>query len=112
MLYTELFILSLGTCSGLSQYDYFQSTLTLYKSYGTPSILTAAVGSTLSASDLRTAMGGSTMVALQCNSGLYLSGAYSCWNQVNGVPTTQTVCPSDVQSEDTCTSSSLSIQAF
>eukprot|EP01035_Chromulina_nebulosa_P019484 gene19484-25370_t len=101
-----------GTCSGLSQATYFQNTINLYLKYGTPSILTSAVGSTISASSLRTAMGGSSYVALQCTSGSYLSGAYSCWSQTNGIPGSQTACPSGVIAEDTCTSSTLKVTSF
>lgn len=101
-----------GTCSGLSQYDYFSKTLSLGKSFGTPASVTNAVGSTISASNLREDFGGAAYVALQCVSGKYLSGAYTCWDQKNGAPTTQRECPSDVVAEDTCTSSTLSVQSF
>ncbi len=101
-----------GTCTGLSQYDYFSKTLSLIKSFGTPASVTKAVGSTISASTLRNDFGGSSYVALQCDSGKYLSGAYTCWNQSNGVPTTQRTCPKDVIGEDTCTSSTLTVKKF
>jgi ribonuclease T2 len=101
-----------GTCTGLSQYDYFSKTLSLIKSFGTPASVTNAVGSTLSASSLRNDFGGSSKVALQCQSGSYLSGAYTCWNQSNGLPTTQRECPADVIAEDTCTASTLTVQSF
>jgi ribonuclease T2 len=103
-----------GTCSGLSQDDYFQATVNLAKSFGTPQSLqdAAKAGTTLSADTLRNDMGGASYASLQCTSGKYLNGVYTCWNQSNGLPTTQTQCPSDVQKEDTCTSSTLSIQTF
>lgn len=101
-----------GTCTGLSQYNYFQNTINLIKKFGTPSVVTANVGGSVSASSLRQAFGGSTMVALQCESGQYLSGAYTCWSQSNGVPQQQITCPSDVQKEDTCTSSTVKITSF
>lgn len=101
-----------GTCAGLSQVDYFQTTIDLIKKYGTPSAVTNAVGGTLSADTLRTDMGGAAYVSLQCESGKYLSGAYTCWSQSNGIPTVQQKCPSDVQAEDTCSSSTLTIQGF
>jgi len=103
-----------GTCSGLSQDDYFQTTINLIKSFGTPQSLTDAADkkTTLSAATLRNDMGGATYASLQCVSGKYLSGVYTCWTPVNGIPTTQTVCPSDVQKEDTCTSSTLTIQTL
>ena len=101
-----------GTCTGLSQYDYFSTTMNLLKQFGTPALITNNVGGSVSASDLRTYYGGSTMVALQCNSGNYINGVYTCWNQVNGKPTTQVVCPSDVQKEDTCSGSTVYISSF
>jgi ribonuclease T2 len=63
-----------GTCSGLQQVDYFNTTINLIKSYGTPSIVSSNVGKSVSASSLRTAFGGPTYVALQCNGGQYLVG--------------------------------------
>jgi len=101
-----------GTCSGLSQYDYFSKTISLIKKYGTPASVTKAAGSTISASQLRTDFGGATYVALQCDSGKYLSGAYTCWNQSSGSPSTQRACPTDVQKEDTCTSSTLTVRTL
>ena len=103
-----------GTCSGLSQDDYFQTTVNLIKSFGTPQSLIDAADkkTTLSAATLRNDLGGATYASLQCVSGKYLSGVYTCWTPVNGLPTTQTVCPSDVQKEDTCTSSTLTIQTL
>lgn len=103
-----------GTCSGLTQVDYFQTTIDLIKSFGTPqSLQDAAVsGSTIDATTLRNDFGGANYASLQCVSGKYLSGVYTCWKESNGFPTTQTECPSDVLGEDTCTSSTLSIQTF
>lgn len=55
-------------------------------------------------------MGGASMVSLQCQSGSYLVGAYTCWSSVNGIPTAQIVCPTDVQGEDTCTKDTIIVQ--
>lgn len=101
-----------GTCSGLTQQNYFQYAINLIKALGTPSSVTNAVGSTLSASTLRNDFGGATYVALQCTSGKYLSGAYTCWAEENGLPTIQIECPVEVQKEDTCTSSTLTIESL
>lgn len=88
-----------GTCSGLSQYDYFNYATQLIQSFGTPATYTAAATSTgtMSAADLRNDFGGATMASLQCTSGKYINGVFTCWSSVNGVPTTQVVCPADVQ---------------
>ena len=101
-----------GTCTGLSQVDYFQSTLSLQKKFGTPVSVTQAVGSTISASKLRSDFGGATYVALQCNGGSYLSGAFTCWSVQNKIPLNQIPCPTDVQAEDTCTASTLKVTSF
>lgn len=101
-----------GTCTGLKQYDYFKDTINLIKKFGTPSSVTSHVGGNLSASSLRNDFGGASKVALQCNSGKYLSGAFTCWSQSNGLPSAQIACPADVVKEDTCTASTLIIMSF
>jgi ribonuclease T2 len=103
-----------GTCSGLTQYEYFDYATKLIQSFGTPAAYTAAAtnGGSINADDLRDDFGGASMASLQCSSGSYINGVYTCWSTVNGVPTTQVECPSDVQSEDTCSSSTLTIVEF
>ena len=102
-----------GTCSGLSQYDYFNDSINLIKQVGTPSMVTKAVGSTINADDLRDQFGGSTKTSLLCENGSYLVGLYTCWTRDNsGNPSSQTTCPSDVQSEDTCRTNTLTVDAF
>ncbi|CAM9389524.1 unnamed protein product [Ectocarpus fasciculatus] len=103
-----------GTCSGLSQFDYFNSTIAMIQSFGTPSIYSDAVGSTIDAGDLRDAFGGAAYASLQCDSGKYVNGVYTCWDMdsVTHLPTTQIECPSDVQDEDTCTASTLEVTSF
>ncbi len=101
-----------GTCSGLTQYNYFSQALNVQQRYPTPAILQANIGGTVAATDLRNAMGGKDKVALQCTSGKYVVGAYSCWSQKDGIPQALVTCPVDVQGEDTCTASSLIIQKF
>ena len=101
-----------GTCSGLSQYDYFNDSINLIKKFGTPYMYTQAVGSTVNADDLRTAFGGTTKATLQC-SGVYITGVFTCWSRdSNGHPDQQVVCPSDVQGEDTCSSDELTVVSF
>eukprot|EP01035_Chromulina_nebulosa_P020890 gene20890-27079_t len=101
-----------GTCTTLSQEEYFSAGLNLIKKFGTPASLTSAVGGTIAATDLRNALGGAAYVSLQCTSGKYLNGAYTCWSMVNGLPSAQIQCASDVQKEDTCTSSTISVASF
>lgn len=101
-----------GTCSGLSQYDYFTASLNLIKQLGTPSDYSAAVGGYIDATQLRNDFGGANRAALQCTSSKYVNGVYTCWNQQNGIPTTQRDCPSDVVHEDTCTVQSLYVESL
>lgn len=95
-----------GTCSGLSQIDYFASAIDLLVYYSTPPIIFNRVGENVSTADLRDAMGGIHSVALQCGGGgKYLSGAYRCFgrNTITGEPTIPVTCPDEVIKEDTCT---------
>lgn len=93
----------------MSQYNYFNNAIALIKKFGTPASVTKAAGGSVSASTVRNDFGGPTYASLQCESGQYLSGVFTCWAQQNFVPTTQIVCPSDVQKEDTCTSSTIQV---
>ena len=90
-----------GTCTGLSQLEYFDQAIQLTQSIPTPSILVDSIGHNISALALRSSMGGTNYVALQCKN-QRLVGAYTCWNQVDGFPTTQMICPASVLKEDTC----------
>mmetsp|Transcript_7170 Transcript_7170/g.10665 ORF Transcript_7170/g.10665 Transcript_7170/m.10665 type:complete len:223 (+) Transcript_7170:73-741(+) len=102
-----------GTCSNLSQYDYFSATIALIKKFGTPADYTAAVGSTISASTLRDDFGGPSYASLQCSGGNYVNGVFTCWGVDEAyMPTVQIECPEDVQGEDTCTSETLEVASF
>jgi len=101
-----------GTCSGLAQADYFTHALNVVKTYGTPSIISSNVGKTISSASVREAFGGATYASLQCTAGKYFNGAFMCLSYENGVPTGKTVCPADVQAEDTCGTGDIIIQAF
>ena len=92
-----------GTCTGLSQHDYFNNAIKLTFSVPTPSVLSNSVGKNMRASDLRTSFCGSDHVSLQCHDS-HLTGVYTCWAHNNGIPTTQIACPSSVVKEDTCIS--------
>ena len=100
-----------GTCSQLSQYDYFQQAILLAETFVTPEILYKYINTTdsLSTSDLRNALGGSTYAALQCSNTNILTGVYTCWSHS---PVLQIECPQSVQSEDTCSSEYLNIVAL
>lgn len=97
-----------GTCSGLSQYDYFQQVILLGETFTTPEILHNYINTTnsLSSESLRDSFGGETFAILQCSKTNILTGVYTCWSQS---PVAQIECPKSVQSEDTCTSQYLSV---
>jgi ribonuclease T2 len=100
-----------GTCSGLSQYDYFSETINLSKIFITPSIIDKYINTTgkLLSDDLRNELGGKTYVALKCDSSSIFTEAYTCWTQTSFK---QIECPSSVLSEDTCHSEYLSIYSL
>jgi ribonuclease I len=103
-----------GTCSPLTQIEYFNSTIYLSKTFGTPTIITANVGNTVSADYIRSAFGGPSMVSLQCDNN-YLSGVFTCWSMTttnDGTPDKQITCPIDVQNEDTCSKDTIIITSF
>ncbi len=93
-----------GTCTGLTQYQYFDTAIQLTNQIPTPTVLYDSIGKNMSANVLRENMGGSDYVSLQCSNQL-LNGLYTCWNQTNNEPTTQIQCPTSVLKEDTCTDS-------
>jgi ribonuclease T2 len=97
-----------GTCSGLSQYNYFQQAILLAETFITPEILHKYINTTnaLSSASLRDSLGGSTYAALQCSDTDILTGVYTCWSHI---PVLQIECPASVQSEDTCTAEYLTI---
>ncbi len=104
-----------GTCSPLNQYEYFNTTINLSKLFGTPSIITVNVGNTISAEQIRNTFGGPNMVSLQCESGNYLSGIFTCWSMSssnNGIPDKQISCPADVIGEDNCSNDTIVITSF
>ncbi len=103
-----------GTCSLLTQYEYFNTTLNLGKTFGTPSIITDNVGNNIRTTDVRNSFGGSTMVSLQCENRQYLSGVFTCWSMspLDNSPYKQITCPLDVQKEDTCANDIINIPSF
>tara|TARA_B110000285_G_C15120429_1_gene616773 strand:- start:1989 stop:2612 length:624 start_codon:yes stop_codon:yes gene_type:complete len=92
-----------GTCSGLSQHDYFEAALNLTGLLTTPDILHESMGKTMNADSLRLALGGPDSVSLQCSKEQILTGVYTCWQKnEDGRPTIQIMCPDEVVNEDTC----------
>jgi ribonuclease T2 len=90
-----------GTCSGLSQHDYFTTALELTNLLITPELLHNSIGLNVSAAALRSSIADPTTVSLQCKN-QQLMGVYTCWKQQNGIPTKLFTCPDDVLHEDSC----------
>lgn len=95
-----------GTCSGLSQHDYFMAALNVTDVLVTPPALQLAIGQKMATKSLINAMGGSERAVLQCKQ-QNLVGIYTCWSQIDNVPGDQIDCPASVLSEDTCKSSDM-----
>jgi len=92
-----------GTCSGLSQTNYFNSTISLIKFFGTPKIIIDNIGETLNANSIRNELGYSSDIL--CDNKHILTGAYTCWERLeNGLLGKQIECKGDVLHEDTCDS--------
>lgn len=101
-----------GTCSGLSQIDYFSLSLGVIKQVGTPASLSNAVYKSIDTATLKIDMGGPQNVALLCSSGYYLVGAYLCLTQVDNKPDQLVECPQSILALDSCTFSSVTVAGF
>lgn len=100
-----------GTCSTLDQTTYYQTAISLIKSYGTPSVVSSNIGKSVPADDIRQGFGGSSMVILKCSNG-FLTGAYTCWTQSSGQPDKKVDCPASTQGEDNCGSGNVLIKSL
>ena len=91
-----------GTCSGLSQPDYFK--LALDAMPATPSIVAANVGKTISKTDLIQAYGGDNFAVPQCESETYLTQVLNCVSidGSTGSPIKLIACPDVVVAEGDC----------
>jgi ribonuclease T2 len=90
-----------GTCSGLSQYEYFAAAIALSSVLMTPDLINESIGSSVNADLLRTSIAPAASVSLQCNH-QQLVGIYTCWQQTDNLPAYLVTCPADVLQEDTC----------
>ncbi len=93
-----------GTCSGLSQYDYFAAAIALTSVLMTPDLINESIGTNVNADLLRKSIAPVESVSLQCNH-QQLVGIYTCWQQTDNMPANLVTCPADVLQEDTCKSS-------
>lgn len=106
-----------GTCSGLSQIEYFSQAVNLVRNgtADTPAIVQENVGKSVPIEKLREAFGGSSLPAtLKCmHGGDTLSQVFTCWlKDEKNLPIRRRPCPEHVLREDTCSRSSIQIPAF
>lgn len=100
-----------GTCSGLSQLDYFASALDSY--VPTPALIKLAEGDEVPKSALISAYGGSRMVALVCDARHYLSEVRVCLGKdKDGTATGRIACNDAVLKEDSCYDEKVYISTF
>lgn len=95
-----------GTCTGLSQVQYFSTAVSYLKKQGTPSLISSHISSSVTKAALQAAYGGASRVSLGCGGGKYLSQVMTCWglDKKSHLPTSQVDCPQAVLSEDSCSS--------
>ncbi|KAG5181605.1 ribonuclease T2-like protein [Tribonema minus] len=103
-----------GTCTGLSQIDYFSTGLKLLEVVGTPDAISANIGGTAHRKDIEDFYGGDGMAVLDCN-GQYLSQIYLCFNKedktgrvMDQLPCTDAI----IRHDDNCPKDIIHISAF
>ena len=104
-----------GTCTGMSQRDYFEAALEQLQKLGTPAVITDNVGkAAVPKAKIQAAYGGSKRVSLGCGGGQYLSAVATCWalDKASHLPAEQIDCPPSVIAEDTCKGPAVTISAF
>jgi len=100
-----------GTCSGLDQLTYFNETL--IRHLKTPESVYENYGGSVNKQEFVDFYGGSTMVAVVCDAGKYLSEVRVCLGvDEDAVPTEQIECPQHVLDEDSCTEQEIYIDEF
>ena len=100
-----------GTCSGLSQVDYFASALDSY--VPTPPIVRLREGSKINKEALITAYGGSGMVVLVCDAKRYLSEVRVCLSKSeDGSASARIPCSDVVLREGSCYDKDVYISTF
>lgn len=89
-----------GTCSGLSQWDYFRTALDLLPP--TPDVVKESYGAAVRREDLEREYLGGGMSVFACKHG-YLSEVRLCYEKmVDGAPGERVSCPDPTLKEDSC----------
>jgi len=104
-----------GTCTGMTQEEYFTTTVDVFLNIKTPAIIIKNIGKKISPNDIRDALGGNDMVVLGCDENNNFFQAFVClqekdmgekrmartgeYNRFSIIP-----CPLPTKNEDTCTS--------
>ena len=104
-----------GTCTALTQRDYFEAALERLEKLGTPAIIADSIGKApVPKAQLQAAYGGPTRVSLSCGGGQYLSQVATCWalDKASHLPTVQIACPASVIAEDSCAHDTVTVSGF
>ncbi len=91
-----------GSCTGLSQKDFFAAMLALEEKLEIKAghVWAGKVGSSVSLSDVYSAYGGKEWVSLSCTD-RKLQQVLTCWDKdANGAPTVQIKCPSTIEASN------------
>jgi len=98
-----------GTCSGLSQKEYFHQALNHY--IHTPPLLGRSYGKSVAREDLLNSFGG--QVVLRCAGNAYLEEVRACVSSDNdGVPLERFDCPPDMEDAQTNCPETIKISKF
>ena len=87
-----------GTCSGLSQIDYFNTILNLHSSLPTPEFIKKNKGNEVKTKELENLLKNEKNSIVTCSDNK-LSGYRICYEQLDGIPTKQILCPPRVIEE-------------
>ncbi|CAH0486266.1 unnamed protein product [Peronospora farinosa] len=106
-----------GTCSGLSQVDYFTHAIDLERNETlapTPQFVQTHIGGQVDGKELRQAFGDAALKCQYVHGGVMMfSQVFTCWQKdEHNVPIRRRACPPHIHSEDTCGKGSVAIPAF
>jgi ribonuclease T2 len=101
-----------GTCSGLSQRDYFSQILKAQVEYVTPEFVKNNIGKETDSPKLFESYEGNKKVLLLCENVNMLNEIRICLSQKDGFLNERIECPENIQNQSTCTQSTTIINAW
>jgi len=90
-----------GSCSGLSDADFFAQELEAMNQMATAPMITSNIGKSVGLNQLVHAYGGADQVVFHCTSGS-LDQVTTCWSHQDGRLGERRACPDDVLREGNC----------